>query len=264
MRVMLLTSSKSKYPALVLKEMIKQHVEIVGVCYARGIKSPLRHRVYRNIKKTLKIGLLGTLNGVRMRKWYFDVAENQLPATENIKTICSTYNIDYIEISCTNRPSHSDIKSISALSPDLGISISNGYISTKIFSMPGKGMINVHHEILPDFPGAQSIIWPLYYGSSETGYSIHKVEKKIDGGALLLVEKRPITFKPSLKETVSFNYAESKKTSISGILKVIKGYDEYYLDKKLQVAKNKFTTPSIFQFVRMLKKHNRALKRYVQ
>ena|ERR1700730_1743036 len=44
----------------------------------------------------------------------------------------------------------------------LGLSLGNGYISKRVFSIPKFGMINVHSERLPEYQNAQSVIWPIY------------------------------------------------------------------------------------------------------
>ena len=42
-------------------------------------------------------------------------------------------------------------------------------------------MINIHTEILPKYQGAHSIVWPIFYMESNTGFTIHEINKSIDG-----------------------------------------------------------------------------------
>ena len=58
---------------------------------------------------------------------------------------------------------------------------------------------------MPQYQNAQSIIWPIYDNQIMTGFTIHKVEKKIDVGDILYQEKYPIIFCKSLSETVQSN-----------------------------------------------------------
>src|SRR3712207_8581825 len=37
----------------------------------------------------------------------------------------------------------------------LGLSLGNSYISSRIFTLPTYGMLNIHGEVLPDFQNAQ-------------------------------------------------------------------------------------------------------------
>jgi folate-dependent phosphoribosylglycinamide formyltransferase PurN len=37
-------------------------------------------------------------------------------------------------------------------------------------------MINIHHELLPEFLGAQSVLWQLHEGSTKTGFTIHRID----------------------------------------------------------------------------------------
>ena len=63
-------------------------------------------------------------------------------------------------------------------------------------------MVNIHTEILPDFKGASSIIWPIYKKIKTTGFTIHQIDKKIDNGKILYQERYAIDFYPTLEETV--------------------------------------------------------------
>src|SRR5439155_8886347 len=117
--------------------------------------------------------------------------------------------------------------------PDLGLSLGNSYISSKIFSIPVHGMLNIHGEVLPDFQNAQSVIWQIYEGRPETGYTIHKIDKGIDTGDIIRQEKFPIVFKESLAKTVSETCRLILERSAAGLVALLNDY-EYYL-------KNAFT-----------------------
>jgi methionyl-tRNA formyltransferase len=140
---------------------------------------------------------------------------------------------------------------------DIGLSLSNSYISPKVFSIPRLGMINVHGEILPEYQNAQSVIWQLYNGSPVTGYTIHKIEKKIDAGSILYQEKFPIVFKKTLAETISFNCAEITKKATVGIIKFFGEFEKYFSNPVEQMKGNHYTTPSLRQFIHI----NRQFKR---
>jgi len=115
-------------------------------------------------------------------------------------------------------------------------------------------MINAHHELLPEYQNAQSIIWQLYNKSRFTGYTIHKITKKIDGGPILFRSSRDLEFKNSLGKTVSYNYAKSIIESSNGIIYAIelllKGeFENYHLS--YNGNKGHYTTPSMFSFLRI-------------
>ena len=137
---------------------------------------------------------------------------------------------------------------------DLGISLSNSYISKKVFSIPGNGMINIHGEILPAFQNAQSVIWQIYEGNSVTGYTIHRIDNKIDTGDIIKQEEIPIIFKETLELTVRYTVDEILRRAGAGLVDVINNTD-YYLGHSVPQGKGKsYTTPSFWQFTRMKRK----------
>ena len=89
-----------------------------------------------------------------------------------------------------------------SLNVDLAISLGCSYISSKIFNIPKYGMINIHHEILPEYQNAQSVIWQLFNNSNKTGYTIHKITKKIDDGPILFKKERDIIISDTLRKTL--------------------------------------------------------------
>jgi methionyl-tRNA formyltransferase len=125
----------------------------------------------------------------------------------------------------------------------------NGYIPSRFFLLFKHGMINIHHEILPDFPGAQSIIWPLIKGRKETGFSIHQITKGIDKGALLIVKKRPIVFYSSLMSTIKKNYHESLVLSLDSLINLLK-VPFHKWNFKPNLATQNYTTPTFLEWMR--------------
>lgn len=112
-------------------------------------------------------------------------------------------------------------------------------------------MINVHTELLPEYQNAHSIIWPIYFGKRETGFTIHQIVKTIDAGKILLQERYPIVFQPTLRETVELNLALANERVPKALKLVCENYPSYLAAAKEQGKGNVFTTPSIWQFLRM-------------
>jgi methionyl-tRNA formyltransferase len=121
-------------------------------------------------------------------------------------------------------------------------------------------MLNIHGEVLPQFQNAQSVIWQIYEGNTETGYTIHKVDKKIDTGEILKQDKFPIIFKNTLGETISATCAEIVKRSALGLADVLDHFDRYYRERKPQGQGKTYTTPSLRAFSRMVANFNRMKK----
>ncbi|NBP06556.1 MAG: hypothetical protein EBV15_10150, partial [Bacteroidetes bacterium] len=195
------------------------------------------------MSKVIRIGILGALNGLRIRRWY------KYDTPYSLESLCRQFNIPFYIVPGVNHGVTAEI--IAKLNPDLGLSLGNGYISKRIFQIPKFGMINIHHEYLPDFQNAQSVIWQLYYGSPATGFSIHKISQKIDAGDILYRERVPIVFENSLKETVRCSIVDLYKKSSQKLPDVIANYKEYSDKATPQQAGKIHTTPKISEFMIM-------------
>ena len=129
--------------------------EICGVI--RVLHPPRRTTQFwkRKVKKFLKIGPLGTLNGVRMRPW-FTTNVDKLLAIPSVQAICGKHEIPLALVDQLN--SAETRLALEKLDLDVAISLGNGFIAPSVFTIPKEGMLNIHHEILPQFRNAQSVI----------------------------------------------------------------------------------------------------------
>jgi methionyl-tRNA formyltransferase len=118
-------------------------------------------------------------------------------------------------------------------------------------------MINIHHEILPDYQNAQSVIWQLYNGSKNTGYTIHRIDSKIDHGAILYQQSIPITFRNSLADTVAYTFAQNMMASTAGLNHVICHLDELIKSAREQGKGKNYTTPTLMSFIKILRMYKR-------
>ena len=204
--VVILTSSNYGVAAHHLPFLVhSDKIKVKAVIVSRGILVN-RNKFYKNkLKKMLKIGFFGTINGIRMRKWY---NENllKIQPVQSLEKQCLEFEIPYYVVDSTNSDETQQL--FKQANATIGLSLGNGYISKKIFSIPKFGMINIHHEQLPNYQNAQSIIWQLFNTSNETGYTIHKIDSKIDTGEILFQENIAIHFHNSLGETVTKTVAE--------------------------------------------------------
>jgi methionyl-tRNA formyltransferase len=247
LRIAIITSDQNGTAAHHLPYLYKnQDVDICAVIYCTntGVKTNYK----KKLKKIFTIGLLGALNGIRMRKWFTSDVD-QLLKTDSVVNFCSQHLIPYFETPKLN--SKTTLNQLIECQPDVGISLGNSYISEKIFNAPKEGMINIHHEILPEYQNAQSIIWQIYNSSTFSGYTIHKIEKSIDTGSILFQEKVPIQFRESLRKTINLTAIELLKQSSLGINHVLSNWSTIYDNATPQFKGRVYTTPSFFQFIRI-------------
>lgn len=253
MKVLILTSSLLGTAAHHLPYLLDHGKVKPSLVIVAGSLVGNRWRHYqRKFRKTRKIGLLGALNGIRMRKWYgADVAQHL-----HVRPLDETCRERGIPLHTTAHVNDEETRALFAQSgADLGISLDNGYIAERVFSVPRHGMINIHHEILPEYQNAQSVIWQIYNGSGETGYTIHKIDKGIDTGAILYQERVPIEFKRTLGETVAITNARLLQRSAQGLARILDSFEHYESRARVQTGGRSYTTPSIWQYLTIRRQH---------
>ncbi len=250
MKLVVLISSLKGFSSTYIPVILQSKTfEISMVIFNEGGVVNKRKYYGRILRKVFSIGLLGALNGIRMRKWYNVQIQDYMPI-QDMEEVCRQYNIPFYKVSTIN--SDETIGLFEKANADLGLSLGNGYIGKKIFSIPHFGMLNIHHELLPEYQNAQSVIWQIYNGSSKTGYTIHKINAQIDTGDILYREDTSILFKDTLSDTVSTTYVSLHNLSSKGLLKVLDNFEEYYNKARPQGKGKKYTTPNIWQYIKIL------------
>jgi methionyl-tRNA formyltransferase len=79
---------------------------------------------------------------------------------------------------------------IEAVRPDAGIVIAYGKIlPPALLQIPTQGFLNVHASILPKYRGAAPIQRAIEHGETETGVTIMRVDRELDHGPILDIEK---------------------------------------------------------------------------
>lgn len=255
MRVIILTSSLQGTASTFLPRLAETPgIEIALIVLSEGQTVNAARQRERVRKKLWRIGPLGALNGLRMREWYGADVRNILQP-EPLDVLAARYGLRLERTPTVNHPR--TIALFKEAQADLGLSLGNGYIGKKVYSVPRFGMVNSHGEILPEFQGAQSVIWQIYHGSTHTGYTIHQIDRRIDTGAILYQEKIPLEFKPTLRETVSHNCARIGNAASHGMTHVVLNYETLAAQARPQTGGQTYTTPSFWQYLRMARQHRR-------
>jgi methionyl-tRNA formyltransferase len=251
MRVVILSSTPRGFASYCLPALVgAPGISVAGVVFSEGIVQRPWLRRWRKLQKTLRIGPLGALNGRRMRAWYDPGPQLQL---EEIGSLASRLGVPFHRTPSLFAPL--TVELVRAADADVGLSLGNGFIPERVFSLPRHGMVNVHHELLPEFQGAQSVIWQLYHGSTTTGFTIHRIDNRIDTGDILAREEMPIAFHPALADTVRQNYIALWERSRSTLIEVLQDFDRYTAASRAQGPGRSYTTPSYRQFRQIARRH---------
>lgn len=248
MNIIILTSIRNGIASRCLPALCAHpKINVTRVILAHAGSANPKRALKRRLKKTWRIGLPGALNGIRLREWYCD------KEVEDLADVCRRYKVRLVETEFVNSEQTRNL--FREVNPDLGLSLGNGYIGKSVYSIPKFGMVNIHTEILPRFQGAQSIIWPIYEGVQETGFTIHQMDAHIDTGDILFQQRVPIRFYPTLRETVEQNLKICWSQIPTAFAYVCENYEELNRKSMQQERSHSYTTPTFWQFLRMLRKH---------
>ena len=259
-KVVILTSSSSGTAAHHLPYLLKcADCQIAMVILSKKSSNP-KKSLFRMLKKIARIGVAGALNGIRMRKWYTEDVK-KYASIPDLEETCKGNKIPFYKTPAINSEETEAL--FRKAGADVGISLGNGYIKSRIFSVPAYGMINIHHEMLPAFQNAQSIIWQLYNGSAQTGFTIHKINQHIDKGEILFQSPIPIKFKDTLADTVANTSALLLEGSAKGLVFVLENFEHLFKSATKQGKGKTYTTPSFWQF-RIMQRNFKKLKKMAQ
>lgn len=251
MKVLIVTSSPYGIVSSCFEQLIESDiVHVVGVVVAGPRRLPPMTKLRKKIAKARRIGPLGALNGLRLRRWF---AETR---THDLRTLCRRAGVECLEAAHIDSGTVRDF--IRRARPDLGCSINNGYIPESIFSLPRFGMVNLHGERLPAYQNAHSVIWAIHNQERQTGLTIHQMDARIDTGAILHQEEWPIEFGATLCETVKRTLPQVRKRAPRALRYVCEHYEALRETAAPQTNGTSYTTPSIRAFLRM-SRNNKSL-----
>jgi len=82
---------------------------------------------------------------------------------------------------------------------------------------------------------------------------MHRIDRLIDTSDILYQEKMPLQLKPTLGETVNANIARLYEASAGGLVDVVNNFTELAASAKPQAGGRSFTTPTFWQYLRMVR-----------
>ncbi|MEP0847527.1 MAG: hypothetical protein HRF50_12025 [Phycisphaerae bacterium] len=253
MRVLILTGQRYGPASLCLPHLAAQPgVELASIVFSEGQRPSRWRKLRRDLKKVLRIGPLGALAGLRMRTWY------ALIGAEDLFAVAKRCGVPLQRTPLVNCDRTRAL--FREARAEIGLSLGNGYIPPSVFQIPALGMLNVHGEILPDFQGAASVIWSIYDGRTETGFTIHQIDERIDTGPIVYQERFPIAFRETLEQTVRATVAEINRRVPPALARVVGDFETYRSQTRAQAGGRSYTTPTYRQYRRMLSQH-RSLSR---
>lgn len=248
LRVVLMTSGPVGGAGVVLDRLTRvPEVEIAALIVSETIVAKRSRK--KMLQKIHKIGLLGALNGIRMRKWFGHDMRT------DAREVAKAHGIPIVTVPRVN--CDETVAALQHYAPDVGLSVGNSYIASRVFSIPAQGFVNFHGELLPEYPGAQSVIWPIYFGRTQTGYTIHRIDKGIDTGAVLYKRAVDIDFQPKLADTIRRTNDKVREELPEAFAALLADWDAHAAAATPQQAGRHFTTPTFWEYLRMERNNKR-------
>ncbi len=89
--------------------------------------------------------------------------------------------------------SETALEFVRALDSDLGLVFGTKILKPALFTIPKQGSINIHKRKVPDYRGGGAVgLWELLDEQKEIGVTVHRVEAKVDVGAVIRSALIPI------------------------------------------------------------------------
>ena len=108
-----------------------------------------------------------------------------------VKRFAEEVGIDVLQPEKASGPEN--LEALRRLEPDLIIVVAFGQIlREELLAIPKHFCMNLHSSILPKYRGAAPINWAIINGEKETGVTTMRIDKELDSGDILLIEKTPI------------------------------------------------------------------------
>lgn len=116
-----------------------------------------------------------------------EMPSDKLYGYHSISQFCQEENLKYYS---PEKLDISFIDIIKKLKPDLCFSFYYRKIfKSKLRDIPSGGFINIHPSLLPKYRGPVPSMWALLNGDSESGVTLHDIDKGIDSGDIIAQKK---------------------------------------------------------------------------
>jgi len=110
---------------------------------------------------------------------------------EDLQATCEAYGVELL----VTGDIHSDpaLDFVRRINADLGLVFGTRILKPVLFAMPKQGSINIHKRKVPDYRGGGVVgLWELLDDQKEIGVTVHRVEAKVDVGAVVRSALIPI------------------------------------------------------------------------
>jgi methionyl-tRNA formyltransferase len=189
------------------------------------------------------------------RRIGFHLIKNSLTArTHDHEKIAKSFGIKTLYFKNPNDPEF--VEFVKNEKIDLIINARTRFIyRKKILKAPTLGCLNIHHGILPDYRGTMCDLYALYE-NRPAGFTIHKMESKIDTGAI--VRTKEVTYPDrNIQSSLNFSAHIKEGSRIEGLelsetVKIIKDSGNIPIEKENITTNAIYTKNPDFKTIRKM------------
>ena len=211
LRVVILTSVPPQRVARIMTRICREapEAQVAGILYAPFLPKTLQKRIATWCKKGKRLvywryvlhrisaatgrSLSGLLDAVlrfihAAPRWPNGKPGDSLAA---LKAACAANQVELFISPDIHAESALDF--VRSLDADLGLVFGTKILKPALFEIPKQGSINIHKRKVPAYRGGGAVgLWELLDGQKEIGVTVHRVEAKVDVGAVFRSALIPI------------------------------------------------------------------------
>ena len=140
----------------------------------------------------------------------------------SIAQVCRAYGVPVLVTPSVNAPEF--LRQLRALDPALVASVAAPQIfRDELIGLPRLGCINIHNSRLPKYRGMLPNFWQMYNGEKQIGTTIHRINGKLDDGAILLQREAAADPAHSLHERICTTKRQGASLMIDAIERAFAG-----------------------------------------
>jgi peptidoglycan/xylan/chitin deacetylase (PgdA/CDA1 family) len=211
LKVVVFTSVPAHRVARIINRIREEVAEaqVVGVLYAPFLPKPFGKRIatwrkkmkrlvyWRYVLHRISTGMQRDFSAVLDAVIRFVHAAPRWPnghrlfTAADLKSDCEAHGIKiFIGNDIHAEPGLEFVRSLNA---DLGLVFGTKILKPVLFQIPRLGSINIHKRKVPDYRGGGAVgLWEMRDGRKEIGVTVHRVEAKVDVGAVVRSAVIPI------------------------------------------------------------------------
>jgi len=211
LKVVILTSVPPQRVARIMTRIRREapEAQVVGILYAPFLPKTLKKRMatwrkkgkrlvyWRYVLRRITAATGRNLSGLLDAVIRFIHAAPRWPngkpgdGLADLKATCTANQVKlFISPDIHAEPALDFVRSLNA---DLGLVFGTKILKPALFEIPKLGSINIHKRKVPDYRGGGAVgLWELLDGQKEIGVTVHRVEAKVDVGAVFRSALIPI------------------------------------------------------------------------